>query len=769
MTNQQTNLNDAKPGGQAALEYILLTLSLCVIALRTMFTEGPNVQSTSAQPINFNDVTHSLSISGLLILLFLCWLVSAVLSKKFLYRSTGLEAGLAIFAIAAAAATFSASNKRAAITDFATIISPVLMAVMLTQILDSLSKIRLALVVVAALGVVSACQCADQFFSGNQLLIEEYEANPQSMLQTVGIQPGSFENMLFEHRLYSKVVRGFFTTSNSAGSFAILSAFAAAALLIEKLRSRRLFTPRPRYLSGLPFTYIIVLALILFGLAITKSKGAILAFIISAIMFFVYSFWSDRLKNHKKIIVTACLLFLVAGVCAVIFYGLAHDRLPGGNSMLVRWQYWCASVKMFADHPLTGVGPGNFTYFYPHYKHPSAPETITDPHNFPLSILTQYGPLGLAGFLLMVFAPLWMICSGASSLQTPPEPACKKTAVKLAIIISIAILLIRPILVPITIIASAGTMIYVLFLFYAVPAIIFIISFLLLIAEGKPSRPAGIVPIAALWCAAVGVLIHNVIDFAIFEPAVWTTFWAVTACLIASDFCQKPQQQPVQKFAAPTKILIAALSPAVFFAYLSYALIPVVKCTARMQEAAQADLNGDFEQAHNFFIAAAKDDPLNPTPLNLDSKLFLQRSSESPPSRQTDLLLGAEKSLLQAVNRNRADYKKFEQLTEIYISLAKTSPQKENGWLTKAFDSAVLAVDHYPGCARLRFQMAEIAEKLGKTSFAVEQYAKAIEIEDGFRKQFQIMYPGRKIVSPFDEENYQLAKEKLKSLPNTKN
>jgi len=766
MTNQQTNLNDAKPRGQAALEYVLLTLSLCVIALRTMFTEGPNVQSTSGQPINFNDVTYSLAISGLLIFMFLCWLVSAVLSKKFLYRSTGLETGLAIFAIAAAAATFSASNKRAAITDFATIISPVLMAVMLTQILDSLSKIRLALVVVAALGVVSACQCADQFFSGNQLLIEEYEANPQSMLQTVGIQPGSFENMLFEHRLYSKVVRGFFTTSNSAGSFAILSAFAAAALLIEKLRSRRLFTPRP----PLPFTYIIVLALILFGLAITKSKGAILAFIISAIMFFVCSFWPNWLKNHKKIILIACLLFLVAGVCAVVFYGLAHDRLPGGNSMLVRWQYWCASVKMFADHPLTGVGPGNFTYFYPRYKHPSALETITDPHNFPLSILTQYGPVGLAGFLLMVFTPLWMICSGAGSLQTLlPEPACKKTAIKLAIIISIAILLMRPILVPITIIASTGAMIYVLFLFYAVPAIIFIISFLLLIADGKTSRPAGLVPIAALWCAAVGVLIHNTIDFAIFEPAVWITFWAVTACLIASDFCRKPQRQPVQKFAAPTKILIAALAPAVFFAYLNYALIPVVKCTARMQDAAQADLNGDFERTHNFFIAAAKDDPLNPTPLNLDSKLLLQRSSELPPSQQTDLLLGAEKSLLQAVNRNSADYKKFEQLTEIYILLAKASPQKEVAWLTKAFDSAALAVDRYLGCARLRFQLAQIAERLGKTDTTVEQYAKAIEIEDGFRKQFQIMYPDRKIVSPFDEEDYQLAKEKLKSLPDTKN
>ena len=766
MTNRQTNLNDAKPRGRLALEYILLTLSLCVIALRTMFTEGPNVQSTSAQPLNFNNATYSLSISGLLIFLFLCWLVSAVFSKKFLYRSTGIEIGLALFTIAAAVAAFNASNKRAAITDFATLISPVLMAVMLVQILDSQSKIRLLLVVVAALGVVSACQCADQFFAGNQVLIDEYEKSPQSMLQPLGIQPGSFENMLFEHRLYSKVVRGFFTTSNSAGSFAILSAFAAAALLIEKLRNRKLLIPRP----PLPITYIIVLALILFGLAITKSKGAISAFIISAMMFFAYLLWPNRLKNHKKITAVACLLLLVAGICAVVSYGLTHDRLPGGNSMLVRWQYWCASVKMYADHPLTGVGPGNFTYLYPRYKHPSALETVTDPHNFLLSILTQYGPLGLAGFLFMILVPLWMVCSRTASSQTPStEPASKKTPITIAVIISAAILLVRPILVPVTVSVSAGVMIYVLFILYAVPAIIFIISFLLLIVNGKPPRPAGLVPAAALWCAAVGVLLHNTIDFAIFEPAVWITFWAAISCLIASDFYQKPLQQPLQKSAAATKVLVAALAPAVFFAYLNYALTPIVKCTAKMQQAIQADLNGEFEQAHNLFTAAAKDDPLNPAPLNMDSKLFLQRSSESPPSQQTDLLLGSEKSLLQAVSRNRADYKNFERLTEIYILIAKISPQKETAWLTRAFDSAALAVDHYPGCSRLRFQLAQIAEKLGKTGIAAGQYAKAIEIEDGFRHQFRIMYPGRPITSPFSEENYQLAKEKLKSPSNTKN
>ena len=85
-------------------------------------------------------------------------------------------------------------------------------------------------------------------------------------------------------------------------------------------------------------------------------------------------------------------------------------RLPGGNSMLVRWQYWAASAHMIADHRMTGVGPGNFADYYTHYKPAAALESVADPHNVLLSLMTQYGPLGLIGFLAMVFVPLWRSC-----------------------------------------------------------------------------------------------------------------------------------------------------------------------------------------------------------------------------------------------------------------------------------------------------------------------------------------------------------------------
>ena len=46
---------------------------------------------------------------------------------------------------------------------------------------------------------------------------------------------------------------------------------------------------------------------------------------------------------------------------------------------------------MIADHPLFGIGPGQFQQFYARYKLPEASETIADPHNFLLEIWSTAG------------------------------------------------------------------------------------------------------------------------------------------------------------------------------------------------------------------------------------------------------------------------------------------------------------------------------------------------------------------------------------------
>ena len=774
MIKPPTNSNLSKSKALVCLEYILLAICLCVIALRTTFTESPTVQATTFAGDISNNL-YSMSISTVLIFSFVLWVVWSFCGKRFVYRLSGIEIGLGIFCIAAVAAGIAAADKRLAITDLVMLVAPVLMALLLVQILDCQSKVKLVLAVIVALGVVSAYRCWEQY-PENEHLIEFYEQDPNAALAQQRIVPNSLEHFQFEHRLYSKDISGFFTTSNSAGSFALLASLAAIALLIERYRNRKS--------AELEFVWLITcgiaVAVVIFGLVITKSKGAILASLFAAAMFVIYLCLGNRLKAHKKTVLIICLLLALAGTGAVVWYGLSHGRLPGGNSMLVRWQYWRASVKMYADHLLTGVGPGNFAHFYPHYKPASASESVANPHNFVLSILTQYGPIGLIGFLAMICMPLWAVVSprsaSCSSEAHRPEPTFKRLAIVLAIIVSAALLFIRPIIFPLPLTASPQERQAGIIILYIMPVIVFIAGFLLAAAGERPAkRSHSSIAAAALFCAVLGVGFHNLIDFAIFEPGVLTVFWAIIACLIAICSQTNPRPQVVLQPAPFVKILIVAAGVVITCVYFNYALVPVAKATAKIQRANRAISVGRFEQAHTLLDYAAEDDLLSPTALSLNGRLYLHHFERLIPRaplgdalrRNRDLLLQAEKCLRAAIERNSAAFKNYERLTEAYLLLAKVSTQQEKiDWLKKAFDNASFTVEHrYPGCARLRIELAKIAEMLGRTDIASRQYEEAINIEDKYRAQFRKMYPEReKIVSRLGEEKYQFAKQRLKFL-----
>ena len=770
MTKQPTNPSTPKSKNLVHLEYFLLGLCLCVIALRVTFTEGPPMKSTTLA-VNLGDSVYSLSISAVLILSFVLWIVWSFCGKSFRYRPAGIEIGLGIFCVASVVAGFAAVDKRLAITDIAVFLAPVLMALLLVQILDSQQKIKLVLVVIAALGAVSAYQCAEQFFVSNQIMIEQYEEDPQTMLEPMGIEPGTLQQFLFEHRLYSRGVRGFFTTRNSAGSFALIALFAAIALFVEKFRNRKSVPSGSVYLLACGA----MAAIIVCSLVLTRSKGAFVGLFCAAAIFTAVHLFGARLKAHKRAILIVCLLLCVVSVWWITSHGLRHGQLPGGGSMLVRWQYWHASAKMYSDHPVTGVGPGNFGHFYPHYKPAAALESVADPHNFPLSILTQYGPLGLAGFLAMIFIPLWrMISPNAAEPSAKTEgrqPTFSTLATGYLVVASAALLLIRPLLMGGSPAETLDVIIYVIVTVYIAPVAVFIIGFMLLAGPLRKGQPAkqetpNATTTVILSCAILAVALHNLIDFAIFEPGVLTAFWGIIACLVAMNSQTNARPQVVIKSAPLSRALVLTAGFVTGVAYLSYVLVPVASSTAKTQRANRAISAGQFEYAHQLLGQAAEDDPLSTAALALNARLYLHRFEGLSPNRSRDLLLWAAECLQAAIERNDAAFKNFERLTDVYGSLAEISTGTERtDWLSKAFDTALLAVERYPGCGRLHFKLARIAEQSDKTDVAIEHYSKAIEIEDAYRSQFRRIYPEREeVVSRLGKEKYRDAMQRIELL-----
>ena len=763
MKNQKIK-TDAGGKFLTLLENILFVCCVVVIVLRATFTEAPTPQSSQIQAA-INDAVYSLALSAILIFSFLLLFLVRLFSGRFSFRLTPMQIGLVIFLVAAILSCLYASNKRAAITASLTLLAPLLMTALLAKLLDSHAKIKILLIVIVALGLIQSWQSADQFFISNQIMLQEYQDDPNSILQPLGIRPGTLEQMMLEHRIYSKDVRASFTTSNSAGSFAILASFAAIALLAELLKNRKSSTLsfRNLLLAG------ILLAVVLFGLFITRSKGAIASFLL-ALAVFILLLRSKRPKLSKNVVLAACVFTVLVLIPFVAWFGLKFGRLPGGNSMLVRWQYWRASAQMFADQPLTGVGPGNFNTLYHLYKPPSAPETVSDPHCFVLSILTQYGFIGLIGFLLCVLAPLYR-----SSISIPLDldkssgPKFIKLAVVCTIAPVVAMLLLRPFIIPASTATTFDEKFYVLIVDFIAPAAAFAVGIVLLIKSLQTTRPGEYetqntsVTAIALFAALLGFLIHNLIDFAIFEPGILTAFCAVLACFIALDSQTQPLLKSKLASSARPKIEAAIVVLVIFFAYFNYALLPVAKSTAKIAKARLPLELGGFQLAHNLLADATDDDPLSPDAPATNGRLCLQYL-HVPNIQQTQVLQDAENALFFAAQRNPDDYKNFDTLTDVYSSWAKLQPEQKNQSLAKALDSASAAVSLYPGDAELHFRLAQIAEDLARPDTALKHYQIAVQIEDDFRSQFHRMYPRRKVLSRMPLEEYLLAKNRAKIL-----
>ena len=771
MNRSKLNSTHDKSRAMAILEIALFAVCICVLLLRATFTEAPPAQS-STLPMNLSDSSYSLGISGILIFSFLLYLVWSLCSGRLQYRPTGIEIALLVFCAAALISGIAASNKRSAITYASVLLAPPLMALLLVQILSSANRIRLLLAVITALAVVNVYQAADQFFSTNQMTINQYEEEPQTILGPLGIESDTLQHFLFEHRLYSQGARGYFTTRNSTGAFLLMSFFAGIILLSDKFNNRKALGTRPASLIA----GIAILVVILFGLMLTKSKGAIIGLFFAAFALALYYRFGRWLGAHKKAVLITCLLITLTGSAIIIQYGLTHDRLPGGNSTLVRWQYWRAAAEMFADHPLTGVGPGNFGNFYPRYKPPAAPESVADPHNFILSMLSQFGPLGLAAFLAMIAVPLAKVTKLATAKNAPikhkPE---RDEKILLPVILAAAsamLLLIRPLLMPTSIEAPPEVLLYVTFAFFIVPAAVFFIAFFMLAGQIRLSRktktktaspesrmPSSAIPI--LFCALLAVAVHNLIDFAIFEPPVFTTFWALLACMLAAYFNEHPQKIMTLRRKPAVTIAVFALCSVTAWAYLTYAFLPDERVAGKIFDAKQAMSAGQFEIAHNLLEAAERDDPLSPDPPATHARFYL-RNFQWSQSQDRNLLLQAEHHLLSAIKKDPATYKNFEKLTETYSRLAELPTEDDpQVWRQKALDAATHAVERYPGCGRLHLDLAQTAEQLGKTDLAITHYKRAIEIEDAYRRQFRIMYPDRKeIVSRLGNDQYKFATQK---------
>ncbi|MDD6397442.1 MAG: O-antigen ligase family protein [Selenomonadaceae bacterium] len=153
------------------------------------------------------------------------------------------------------------------------------------------------------------------------------------------------------------------------------------------------------------------LVVALFALYINGTRGAWLA---AAIMMLC----TGLLLIKNKVVLTASILGLLVLLGCNYSYNTSFQHRA--NSMVdmqankERLFVWQSSVKMIEDHPIVGVGLGNFDKTYKEkYINPAAKETwLGHAHNNVLQFFAEGGVIGGCSFLAFWFYMIWFSIRG---------------------------------------------------------------------------------------------------------------------------------------------------------------------------------------------------------------------------------------------------------------------------------------------------------------------------------------------------------------------
>ena len=260
---------------------------------------------------------------------------------------------------------------------------------LIIQLLDSARVNRAVVAVMLAVAVSISCiGIYDSLVRIPEIRSEYFQGNAQqriALLQDAGINEtrvGSPGRYHFESRIQSPEPYVTFALTNSLAGF-LAPWF---TLLILSTLSQQDIMQSQGQLGKL----LLLASVLAFCLVLTKSRSACCAVGLSVLI------GAGLFKGYRAMAIKVVAALSVLGLL-VFALGMLTHRLDSKiitesvKSLSFRMEYWESSSAMAGDHLWTGVGPGNFRDYYTSYKLAAASESIADPHNWMLEVLTSFG------------------------------------------------------------------------------------------------------------------------------------------------------------------------------------------------------------------------------------------------------------------------------------------------------------------------------------------------------------------------------------------
>lgn len=245
---------------------------------------------------------------------------------------------------------------------------------------------------VCVLGVIGLHQVLVQ----HPQTVAEFESNKAAFLESRGWAADSFQARTFERRLMQADPTAWFGLTNVYAS--VVGAM-GVGLLALAWRTNKDWSKGVLALLGTGGVGLVLFA---------GSTGAFGAVIIGLVILISCGIF-NRVRTGPMIIAASGMVVL-----GVIARGFIGERI-GELSILFRSQYMLGAWRAWIEHPILGVGPGNFQEAYARLKPPTSPEDVASPHSIGFDLISTLGVGGIA--LLGVFVVMvWSIGKKADSV-----------------------------------------------------------------------------------------------------------------------------------------------------------------------------------------------------------------------------------------------------------------------------------------------------------------------------------------------------------------
>ncbi|HUG90509.1 MAG TPA: O-antigen ligase family protein [Planctomycetaceae bacterium] len=571
----------------------------------------------------------------------------------------------------------------------------------------------------------------------------------QQQLAAMNVPPDEQGRRRFEDRLYATEPFGLFALANTFAT--VLLAWLVVGAALAAWLWRRPDAPRPAAvltLLLLPPAYCLLL---------TKSRTAWAGLAAAGVAWAWIGFRDRRSRAiaHAPLadsqatpaevparrsiwrVPAAAVILVLAALIFVATLGGGLDRQvvsEAPKSFRYRLEYWAGAAAVVREHPLLGVGPGNFRQHYLKHKLPESSEEIAEPHNFLLDLWTSGGLLAAAGGLLLIVIAgrtlrrVRLGTRGGETADGHPRggPAAGQWLTD-PLVFGTGLSCLAVVAGPVALGAQVDTRLLALFGGWVVLAVV---------TGAAVARRITPVPLAGLAAACVGVLVHLLGSGGIEMPAIPQLLLVLLALgtgPLSDEGSAKFRNGPLARVVALCAIAVlgaACLASAVWPVLTRHTLLAQGDA-ARDGDALRRPVT-DPRRAAQLYQQAAQADPLSPEPLIrlADLALIGMIRTGGLDDGQYQQAVQFARLAIDADPHNPVAYRR---LGDVHLTRFRQRQEPEAARL--AADALTQALERYPASSLLQAQAAIALEAAGQLDAARRRAARALELDEISRRR----------------------------------